>query len=130
MKKILLLVLFGVSVFAENLILDNQTSYPLPKSQSKMAIQWASSAREVQEKNEALIQGMKLNPAELQALTQQGKSKITFPKNVEYFRVLVWPKGKGSPELLTNWVEIVPNTTYLLKEEHLVPAVLMTGMGC
>lgn len=130
MKKILLFVLLGVAAFAENFILDNQTDYPLPEGKSKMAIQWAASAREVQEKNEALIQAIKLNPDALQALSQQGKVKLNIPKQTEYFRVLVWPKGKGSPEFLTNWVEVIPNTTYLLTGDHLVPAVLMIGMGC
>lgn len=134
MKKsifsLLLLLAATTAGFAENLVLENQTSYPMKSQKAKLAIQWASSAKEVQEGNEALIQDLKLNPSKLQVLSQPGKVTITIPKTAEYFRVVVWSKGEGNPDLLTNWVDIVPNKTYTLKEEHLVPSVLMIGMGC
>jgi len=130
MKKIVLFCLFAITLFSESFILENQTSYPTDNGKSKLAVQWASSAKEVQEHNQALLQELKMNPATTQTLSKQGTLKLSFPKNSEYFRVLVWPKGKGNLEFLTNWIEIVPNKTYLLKREHLIPAVLMYGMGC
>lgn len=134
MKKIALffLSLFVVAAtgFAENLVLENQTSYPAKNQKSKMAVQWATSAKEVDEGNNAVIQGSKLNPSTLQVLTKPGKVNLSIPKQAEYFRVLVWSKGEGEPDLLTNWVDVVPNKTYTLKTDHLVPSVLMLGTGC
>lgn len=132
-----MLVLFVFSLltlatrgFAENIVLENQTSHPIIDQKSKMAIQWAASAREVDEENKALIYGLKLKPETLQVLTQSGKIDLSVPEKVEYFRVLVWSKGEGDPDLLTNWVDIVPNKTYTLETDHLVPAALMAGTGC
>ena len=135
MKKIKLLflslLLIGTTAgFAENLVLENQTDYPLKNQKSKMAVQWASSAKEVDEGNNALLNGSKLNSKTLQVLHQSGKVALSIPKKAEYFRVLAWSKGEGDPDFLTNWVEIVPNKTYTLKTEHLVPTVLMSGTGC
>lgn len=128
MKKIALLFFFAASLLADNITLENQTSYP--SQNAIVAVQWASSAREVQEHNETLLRGVKLSPSTLQYLDQAFKTKLSVPKTAEYFRVLIWPKGSSSPELLTNWVEVVPNKTYLLKKDHLTPVVLMVGMGC
>ncbi len=131
MKKIVLFfLLVATTGFAENFILENQTSYPIKNPKSKVAIQWASSAKEVEESNRVLINGSKLNPETLQPLTQSGKVNLTIPKMAEYFRVLVWSKGIGEPDLLTNWVDIVPNKTYTLKTDQLIPSVLMAGSGC
>ena len=127
-KLFFLSLLVTVTGFAENLVLKNQTSYPNQKS--KMAVQWATSAKEVDEGNNALIQGSKLNPDSLQVLTQPGKVNLSIPKKAEYFRILVWSKGEGDPDFHTNWVDIVPNKTYTLKADHLVPSVLMLGTGC
>ena len=123
-------IFFAVAAFSDHFILENETSYPLQHEHSKMAIQWASSAKEVQEHNQSSIAGTKLNPETLQAIAKQGKTKLSIPKNAQYFRVVVWLKGEGSPALLTNWVELVPNKSYRLKSDHLIPAVLMSGMGC
>jgi hypothetical protein len=128
MKKIALVFFFATSLFAGDITLENQTSYP--SQNAVVAVQWASTAREVQEHNEILIRGEKVSPSTLQYLDQAFKTKLSIPKTAEYFRVLVWPKGSGSPELLTNWVEIIPNKTYLLKKDHLTPVLLMVGMGC
>lgn len=134
MKKIALfffsLLVVATTGFAENLVLENQTSYPAKNPNSKMAIQWASSGREVDDGNNAMINGAKLNSNSMQPLTKSGKVNLNIPKNAEYFRVLVWSKGEGNPDLLTNWVEVVPNKTYKLEADHLVPAVLMFGFGC
>lgn len=120
----LLLLLVASSVFADTLVLDNRASYP------KMAIQWALSAKEVDEGNKALIQGLKLNPSTMNVLTKPGKITLTIPKSAEYFRVLAWSKSDGEPDFVTNWVDIVPNKTYALNSDHLVPTVLMLGSGC
>lgn len=133
MKKMALFLLAALCAattgFTDNFILENQTSYP-QKQKSKMAIQWASSAKEVEEANTASIQGVKLNPKTLQVLHKTGNVQMAIPKNAEYFRVVVWSKGAQEPDLLTNWINIEPNKTYTLKEEHLVPSVLMLGSGC
>lgn len=131
MKKMMLfLSLMSVTAwgFAENLVLENLTAYPNKKV--KMAIQWANTAKEVVDGNNAVIYGLKLNPATFQALSQPGKIHVVIPKQAEYFRVLVWSKGEEEPDLLTNWVDALPNKVYKLKQDHLVPAVLMGGAGC
>jgi hypothetical protein len=130
MKSIILFIfsIMTISGFAENLVLVNQTSYP--KNQSKMAIQWAGSAQEIDQENQALMNGTKLNPTSLHPLTQPGKTQLNIPKNAEYFRVLVWSKGEGSPDFHTNWVDAVPNKIYTLKPDYLVPTILMLGTGC
>ena len=131
MKKIILffLSLFAITTgFAESLQLVNQTPYPLKNS--KIAVQWATSAKEVEECNNALMYGLKLNPGTLKVLTKSGKINLSIPKEAECFRVLVWSKGEGEPDLHTNWVDIVPDKTYTLKTDHLVPSVLMSGTGC
>lgn len=115
--------------FADNLFLDNKTSYPVKSGNSKMAIQWASSGKEVDEGN-AWIYGSELNLDKVQVLNQSGKVKLAIPQNVEYFRVLVWSKGEKDPDFVTNWVEAVSNKTYTLKADHLIPSVLMLGTGC
>ena len=131
MKKIaLFFILIAATGFADNLALDNQTGYPLKNQKSKIAIQWATSAKEVEEGNSAVIQGLKLKPDTLQPLTQPGTALLTIPKKAQYFRVVAWSKGEGEPDLLTNWVDIVPNKTYTLKSDHLIPSVLMLGTGC
>lgn len=132
MKKITLFILsllvIAATGFADIIVLDNQTSYP--KENSKMAVQWASTAKEVQEANQALMHGSKMNTGAMHILTQSGKIKLNIPASAEFFRVLVWTKGKGDPDLHTNWVDIVPNKTYTLTDDLLVPCVLMPGTGC
>lgn len=129
MKKLFLLMLLLSAVgFAENLVFDNQTSYP--GKGSKMMVQWASSAKEVEEGNQAVMHGAKLNNKSLRMITHSGKNNISIPKKSEYFRVLIWSMNTIDPDLLTNWVEVVPNKTYTLKDDLLVPSVLMSGMGC
>jgi hypothetical protein len=132
MKKIILFLysmLVATTGFAGNFILNNQTSNP-NNEKSRIAIQWAFTAKDVAENNNKIIQGKKLNPHSLRVLTQTGKINLTIPKHAEYFRVLVWSKGVGEPDLLTNWVDIVPNKTYTLNKDYLIPRVLMSGMGC
>ena len=134
MKKIMLfffsLLAVATTGFADNLVLENQTSYPAKNQKNKMAIQWATSAKEVDESNKALLHGTKLNPDTLQVITQSGRINVSIPKKAEYFRVLAWSKGEGDPDFHTNWVDVVPNKTYTLEADHLVPSVLMSGTGC
>ena len=132
MKKttlfILSLLTLAATGFADCVRLENQTPYP--KEKSKMAVQWATSTKDVHEGNEAIIHGTKMNPGSMQMITKTGPVKLKIPKNAEYFRVLVWSQGKGDPDLITNWVDIVPNKSYILKGDHLIPSVLMSGTGC
>src|SRR5262249_43853135 len=97
---------------------------------SKISIQWASSAKEVQENNQASLYGTELNPSTLQAIDKSGKMQLHIPSNAQYLRIVVWSKGEGEPDLLTNWVDVEPNKTYTLNADHLVPAVLISGAGC
>lgn len=132
MKKIILFFFFLLVMrvgFADSLLLDNKTSYPAKTGNSKMAIQWANSGKEVDEGN-AWIYGSELNLEKVQILKQSGKVKLTIPHNAEYFRLLVWSNGEGQPDLITNWVEVVSSKTYLLKQDHLTPSILMLGTGC
>ena len=97
---------------------------------SKIAVQWAASAREVEEYNQALMYGPPLDQKTMQVLTQSRKNNLKVPEKAQHFRVLLWSKGEGDPDFLTNWVEVVPNKTYILDQDHLVPVVLMSGTGC
>lgn len=128
MKILSFFVLLATAGFAENLILDNQSTYP--NKQSRLEIQWASTAKEVEEGSRALVRGIKLSRAKLQSITQLGQIKLKIPNTAGYFRVLAWKKGSNEPDLLTNWVEVVPDKTYILETDHLFPAVLMCGSGC
>lgn len=133
MKKIIaciLLLLVTFAAFAENIVINNETIYPVKNQKTKIAIQWATTARDIQESNKALTYGLKLDPDSLQILSTQGNIKLSIPKNAEHFRVLVWSKGDEAPDLLTNWVDVIPNKTYTLENDQLAPAVLMSGMGC
>ena len=130
MKKWILIFFFSSVIYADSIIFENQTSHPAKEMSSKIAIQWANSVREVHAYNEAVIQGLKLKSSSLKSLKQQGKFQLNIPKNAEYFRVLVWPKGSKEPKLLTNWVEIIPNKIYQLREDHLISSVLLFGLGC
>ena len=132
MKKITLfflsLLVMATTGFAECITLENQTAHP--KEKTKIAVQWATSTKNVQEGNEAIIHGTKLQPGSMQMITKTGPVKLKVPNNAQYFRVLVWSQGKGDPDLLTNWVDIIPNKSYILKDDQLIPSVLMPGSGC
>ena len=131
-KFIFLIVVFFFETngFASDITLDNATSYPQKNQNSKIAVQWANSAKELEEANQALASGTKLNPNTFQFLNQSGKIKLSVPKKAEYFRVLAWSKENSEPDFNTNWVEIIPSKTYRLEDDQLVPSVLMSGMGC
>jgi hypothetical protein len=122
--------LLAIGGFAQNLQVDNQTSYPESRAKSKIAVQWATTAKEVADQNNALMTSEPLNTTTMKMLATQGKTNVTVPNDAEYFRVLVWTNGKGDPDYLSNWVDIVPNKTYSIQDEDLSPAVLMSGMGC
>lgn len=133
MKKIALFcfsILVATTGFADSFVLNNQAERFTDNKKSKIAILWASSGKNVEESNKIILQGKKLNPKSLQVVTHLGKNHFDIPKNTEYFRVLVWSKGEIEPSLLTNWVEIVPNKTYTLNEDYLIPRTLTSGMGC
>lgn len=118
------------TVFADSFVLNNQVTKYINNKQSKMAILWANSGKSVEEINKAIIEGEKLNPKSLRMINRAGNISLNIPKNAEYFRVLVWSQGENEPSLLTNWIEIVPNKTYTLNEDYLMPKALMSGMGC
>ena len=128
MKKICLFLFLTSSLFAESITLDNQSAYPT--KQSKMAVQWANTAREVDESNKTLMNEGKLNPSTLQPISQTGEVKLTLPKKAEQFRVLVWLKGSKEPDYTTNWIHISEGKTYTLETDYLIPVVLMSGSGC
>lgn len=132
MKTVLFFIgIFAASIsFGKTIILDNEISLAEKKSATKVGIQWALSAKEVQAENNKMQQGLKLNPHSFKMISQQGKVTLTLPDNAKYFRVLAWSKSESEPDLLTNWVNIVPDKTYMIDAEHLMPAVLIFGMGC
>lgn len=134
MIKVVLLILsllFASVGFADGFVLNNQVANPPNNNNFKMAIQWASSVKDIKEYDNTIKQGAKLNPSSLQVLARAGKIDVAIPKNMEYFRVLVWSKDiKVRPDLLTNWVDITPNKIYTLNEDQLTPLALMAGMGC
>jgi hypothetical protein len=119
--KFLTLLLFS-SLFADSITLENKSTHP------KIAVQWASSARVAQDSNDALMQGDPL-PKDLY-YPRKEISKITIPANASYFRIVAWDSKNKNPDYLTNWVEIVPDKTYEIDDEHLTPVLLMNGMGC
>ena len=123
-------MLFGSAGFTESLIINNKAPYPAANKKSKMVVQWANSAKDVEEINSAIKLGLTLNSDTFQAITQSGKINLAIPKKAEYFRVLVWSNGNSGPDFLTNWIDVVPNKIYTLDEGHLVPIALMSGMGC
>lgn len=112
--------------FADELLFDNLTKYPTKKA--KMAMQWANSAKQVDKENRTLIEGC--SPNNLLYLSKKGKTEIAIPQGAQYFRVLVWTNDQERPDLHTNWVDVVPNKTYSLKQDQLVPTVLIHGSGC
>ena len=132
MKKLtLLLITFLTTLaYAEEITLDNLTSYPNRRQSSKMAVQWATSASEIDEGNVSMMHDMNQNPHSLEMITKSGRIRLMVPDNAEYFRVLVWSDGKDNPNLHTNWVLINSGKTYPLTNEQLVPSVLMSGSGC
>jgi hypothetical protein len=116
--------------FAESFVLENQTNYPDQDKKSKISLQWASSAKEVDENNKLMLHEGKVHPDTLQPLAQSGKIEVTIPEKAQYFRVVAWEPGKSDPDFVTNWIDIVPDKTYTLETDHLVPVVLMAGSGC
>jgi hypothetical protein len=135
MKNCFKTTLFLFSVWmiagcADDLVLVNKTAYPAKNQASKMAVQWASSAKELDDGNRALLHSEPLDAQSLQYLSQKGKIQLNIPENAEYFRVLVWSTGQDEPDYHTNWVDVTANKTYMLKPDNLVPTVLMFGFGC
>lgn len=123
MKFFTFCLFFTTTLFADHFTLENETPF------RKIAIQWASSARMVQESNDAIMQRDPIATADLY-YPRQSKATVSVPKNATYFRVLIWDSEQNLPEFLTNWVELVSGKTYLLKKEHLTPVLLINGMGC
>jgi hypothetical protein len=126
MKQILFFLILTTVAFAEHITLDNQTSYP--NRESQMGIQWANTAKEVSEQNDVYGPDLKLNS--LKPLNRSGKTELNSPVDATYFRVVIWKKGEKGPDLMTNWVDIQSKKIYTLKDDQLIPAVLMAGMGC
>ncbi len=118
-------------ISAESIALDNQTSHPLSSEESKIAIQWAKSAKEIDEENHALQYGLELNFKNIDFIKQKGEFNLNVPEKAEYFRIIAWSKKEEKePDHVTNWIEITPQKKYTLKQDDLIPVVLMSGMGC
>ncbi|HHP7842943.1 TPA: hypothetical protein ACSHSZ_001836, partial [Legionella pneumophila] len=112
------------------IVIYNKTNYPVKDNSRKIAVQWVATVEATQKANKIIINGSKLNLNSLKIITQKGKTQLTLPNDSHYFRVVVWSTGKQQPDLLTNWVDIVPNKTYIINQDQLVPAILMSGTGC
>ncbi|WP_454783843.1 hypothetical protein [Legionella sp. WA2024007413] len=133
MNKILVylcLYFMASTALATQIVLDNKTNYPTKNNQGKIAVQWKASAEAIQESNRAIVNGFKLDLSSIIILSQQGQIPLGLPNQAHYFRVLVWSTDKKEPDLLTNWVDIVPNKTYTLNQDQLAAAILVSGAGC
>ena len=133
MNKILVylcLCFMASTALATQIMLDNKTNYPEKNNLSKIAVQWGESAEAIQESNKTIVNGSKLDLSSLITLSQKGQIQLTLPNHAHYFRVLVWSTDKKEPDLLTNWVDIVPNKTYTLNQDQLASAILVSGAGC
>lgn len=122
MKRFAILLIS--TLFAEHITLDNQTQNP------KVAIQWADSSKEVDAYNKALIYGSPFDGSKLLILRRGRNRELSIPQNAKYFRVVAWSNNEKAPDLSTNWIDMTPGETYTLKQDHLTPVVLMSGMGC
>lgn len=116
------------TALANGFVLDNKTNYPGNNTAEKIAIQWVASTEATQKNNKLLLNDLDLSS--ILMLSKKGQIKLKPPLDVHYFRVLVWSTGKQEPDLLTNWVSIVPDKIYTLNQDYLIPAVLMSGAGC
>ena len=133
MKKILVFLCLSFMasiVLANSIMLENKTNYPEKGRLGKIAVQWATSAKAVQNANKSMLNGTALNSSSLMLLNQKGKIQLSSPNNARYFRVVVWSSDKQKPDLLTNWVDINPNKTYVVDQSQLVPIVFMAVAGC
>lgn len=126
----LCLYLMASTALATQIMFDNKTNYPEKNNPGKIAVQWVTSAEAIQESNKAIINGSKLDLSSLMTLSQKGQIQLTLPNHANYFRVVVWSTGKKQPDLLTNWVDIVPNKTYIVNQDQLASAILVSGAGC
>lgn len=133
MKKIFIFLCLSYmtsSIFANSIMLDNKTNYPQKNQFGKIAVQWVASVKEVQKANQSMLNDATLNANSLMILAKKGKIKLISPNNARYFRVIAWSNDKEKPDLLTNWVDIIPNKTYVVNQNQLVPRILMSGAGC
>ncbi|KGP62846.1 hypothetical protein EP47_14290 [Legionella norrlandica] len=133
MKKILVyfyLYSMTSAALADHIVLNNETSYPEKGKLGTIAVQWAFTAEDTQKANKNIIGGSRLDLSSLVILPQKGQIQLISPNHAQYFRVMVWSSEKPEPDMLTNWVEIVPNKTYTVNQDFLIPAVLMSGAGC
>ncbi len=128
MYKFVFFFLLAITVgFADQVVLDNQTTYP--SKGTRMAIQWAYSVKEVERSNHVLMYGGKLS--DMKSIKQIGKVSMNVPKKAQYFRILVWSSGgEVEPDFHTNWVAVINEKVYALKPEYLVPSELLAGSGC
>jgi hypothetical protein len=126
----LCLFLIAPVALADKIVLDNKTNYPEKNSQGKIAVQWVASAASTQEANKTIIKGSTLDTGTLMMLSQKGQVQLMLPNHARYFRLVAWSTGKKVPDLLTNWVDIIPDKTYIVNQDQLVPAILMSGGGC
>lgn len=75
MKKILFLLSLIACAYADVVVIDNQTSY------TNLSVQWADSAREVEEGVKATTYDLKLDPKTLQNLSSARKIELQIPKS-------------------------------------------------
>ncbi|KTD53564.1 hypothetical protein Lsan_3974 [Legionella santicrucis] len=133
MKKIFVylgLYFMASGVFGGNIVLENKTDYPEKDKLGKIAVQWAVSAKAIQKANKDILNHATLNSNSLMMISQKGKIQLTTPNDARYFRLVVWSNDNPEPDFLTNWVDIVPNKTYVVNQNQLVHRVLMAGAGC
>lgn len=133
MKKILVYfsLYFMVSVvLANNIVLKNDTNYPEKGKPGTIGVQWATSTEDTQKANKGITNDSIIDLSLMKVLSQKGHTQLSPPEHSQYFRVVVWSTGKDKPDFVTNWVNIIANKTYIVKQDQLIPAVLMSGAGC
>lgn len=133
MKKIIVyacLSLVTSVALGHSIVVNNETNYPIEGKLGKIAVEWAASNIEIQNANKAIMQGKSLAPSSLKQLTQIGKNRLSLPDTARYFRIVAWSSNQREPDLLTNWVEVMPNKIYTIKQDELSEAALIFGSGC
>lgn len=133
MKKILVyfgLIFMTQIAFSNTIIIENKTNYPEKNKDEAIAVQWAVSANATENANRGILNAEGVNSNFFMLLTQKGKNQLALPNEARYFRIIVWFNNKQEPVLLTNWVDVVPEKTYVVNQNQLVHRVLMSGAGC
>lgn len=118
------------TIFAHTITIDNQTHYPRKTSSERLMVQWAFTAESLHQENNTTPSTLSIDSKMLQSLNQKGVLELTTPDRAQYFRILLWSPLKKQPDLLTHWVTLIPNKKYTVMNAHLMPLIMLSGLGC